>query len=209
GTTVAGEFSNSLIWSEGMPASQTRATINLSEPLLAQDGSVALDANSAIIVEVDEIDSSGLAILKAIALSYQDSQGRFKQELLPPSALIIRAEDNQALMAEKTEDTGGTTLGQDVLIGALGAGERGFEVINEPTDSTVISNDDFFRSTTNREDSSLLNGAAEGAFSTTKERLEQRSEQILEEQSQRTPIYQIEADTPVSVIVNSFLKVQK
>ena len=81
--------------------------------------------------------------------------------------------------------------------------------MNEPSDRTVTQDDDFFRSTTSRDDASLATGAAEGVFSTTKERLEDRSDQIIEEQSNRSKIYQIEAGTPISIYVNSFLEISK
>ncbi len=206
GSVVAGVMSTPVIWSAGVDLSQTRATINLSEPLLAEDGSVALSANSSIIVEVKSVNDNGLVILNAIAVSYQDSQGGLKQQPLPPGALLIRGEKNQPLITESTLDSGGTILGQDLLIGALGAGERGFEVLNEPSARTVVSDDGFFRSTENR-DASLINGAAEGVFSTEKERLDKRDDRIIDEELARTKIYQVKADTPVSIYVNSFLDI--
>ncbi len=208
GTTSIGEISNSIIWSEGVASDKSRGIINLSEPLLADDGSVALAANSSLIVEVESIASNGLTSLNAIAISYQDAQGNLKQEVLPPGAILIGGNDHQPLIAEQTSDSGGTVFGQDVLIGLLGAGERGFEVLNEPNDSTTISDDLVVRTSSNR-DTSLLNGAAEGVFGTTKERLEDRSEQIVDEEVDRVPIYHLEAGETVSIFVNSFLEIHK
>jgi len=225
GTTTTGEVSTSVVWSEGIDANQTRATINLNEPLLSDDGSVAVKANSSLIVEVKQITNNGLTILEAIAISYENSQGKLVQEALPSGAILVKGEDSQALIAEKSSDSGGTLLGQDLLISSLAAGARGFEVLNEPESNSIsfdqsfdsddddFDDDAFFRSAsssfdqTEDRDPSLLNGAGEGAFSAARERLEDRSERIEEEELARTPIYQVEAGTPVSIYVNSFLEI--
>jgi hypothetical protein len=207
GSTFEGEISSSIIWSEGISPSQSRGKINLSEPILATDGSVALPENSTLVVEVDSIASNGLTSLSVIAVSYEDKEGRLKQEILPDDAIVIRGEDAAPLIAQQTEDSGGTVLGQDILIGALSAGARGFEVLNEPDDSTTISDDLVVRNTRNR-NNSLINGAAEGIFSTTQERLEDRSDRIIEEELATTPIYHLETGKTVTVIVNSFLEIE-
>jgi|GEM_PF-6987302 len=208
GAVSEGEISTTIVWSRGVDSTQARGSINLTEPLLADDGSVALEANSSLIVEIGGIASNGLALLNVIAVSYEDPQGKLKQELLPPGAISINGKDNGPLLAQQTEDSGSTFFGQDVLIGLLGAGERGFEALNEPNDSTTISNDVVVR-TSSSNNTSLANGAAEGVFATTKDRLEDRSDLILSEQQGRTPIYHLEAGQTVSIFVNSFLEIQR
>jgi hypothetical protein len=206
GATSLGEVSSSIIWSEGIDPGQSRGVINLTEPLLASDGSIALEANSSLIVEVEDVNTSGLTYLNVVAVSYENSQGILKQELLPPGAIVIRGEDNGPLVSEQTIDPGGTVLGQDVLIGLLGAGAKGFEELNQPDEDTTISDDLVVRTSSDR-DPSLLNGAAEGVFSTTKERLEERSDQIIERELALLPIYHLEAGEEVTIFVNSFLEI--
>jgi Bacterial conjugation TrbI-like protein len=210
GAIIPGELASNIVWSEGSDPEQSRGIINLTEPLLASDGSIALKANSTLIAEVQSINDSGLTYLNVIAVSYEDSQGKLKQEILPPGAILIRGEENSALIAEQTSDPGGTVLGQDALIGLLGAGEMGFQELNKPDEDTTISGDnDFIIRTNNDDNSSLINGAAEGVFSTTKERLDERSDQIVEQELARVPIYQLEAGDQVTIFVNSFLEINK
>lgn len=218
GTTVKGELSSSLVWSEGADSTDSRAKITLSEPLLDSSGNVALDAGSSLIAEVTSIQESGLTTLQVIAVSYVDKSGNLKQEIIPPETISIRGENNQPLIADRVNNSGGTVLAQDILLGALGAGERGFEVLNEPSSSSTVfpytNNlaEDFFPDSISTEidrDANLLTGAAEGVFNTTKERLEQRSEQILEDKKAENPIYELKAKTSVSIFVNSFLEIKK
>lgn len=208
GTTLSGEVSSSIIWSEGIDPGQSRGVISLTEPLLASDGSIALEANSSLIVEVTSVNTSGLTYLNAVAVSYEDSQGILKQELLPPGAIVIRGENNGPLVSEQTTDPGGAVLGQDVLIGLMAAGAKGFEELNQPDENTTIS-DDFVIRTSSDRNSSLLNGAAEGVFTASKERLDERSEQIVERELAKVPIYHLEAGEQVTIFVNSFLEINR
>lgn len=205
GTTVSGLVTTPIVWSEDLESHRTRATITLDEPLQTREGQIALPTGSNLIVEVAYVASNGLATLDAIAVSYINSQGKFVQQQIPDSTFIIHGENSEPLIAEAIGDNGGTSLSQDVLLGVLGAGERGFEVLNQPDQQTTVSSDDFV-STSTSNDASLVNGALEGAFSVTKERLEERSDTITSEAAARTKIYQIKPDTLVSIYVNSFLE---
>ena len=241
GNSVTGELARDIVWSEGLDPSQTRGIIYLSEPLIAEDGTVALEARSSLIVEVESINSSGLAQLNAVAVSYENSEGKLVQEALPANSILIQGEEG-ALIAERSDNNAGSTLGQDLLLGALGAGEKAFDLINEPEvvggysggygdyvddlddiddseelDESFFGGDEYgyggsygFGSYTTRanEDSSLITGAAEGAFATTKRRLEDRSRQIEQEHQDRNPIYQLKAGTEVTIFVNSFLTIE-
>ncbi len=239
GTIVSGELSSAIIWSEGVDPASSRAKVVLNEPLLSGDGSIALDAGTILIVQVRSIQNSGLSELEAIAVSYVDNSGALKQEPIAPGAISIRGEGNSPLIADRANGSGGSQLGQDILMGVLGAGERGFEVLNERDsdygygygisaqfgrDSPDREFDEFdgpysypppniyssgsLRSTRN-DDASLSTGAAEGVFETTKERLEERSEQIIEDRAAETPIYQINEGSEVSIFINSFLEINR
>ncbi len=233
GNSVRGELANDIVWSEGIDSFQARGIIYLKEPLIASDGLVAIKANSSLIVEVQSVNSSGLVQLNAVAVSYDNSEGELVQEALPTGSILIQGEKG-ALIADRADDVGSSTLGQDILLGALGAGERAFDLINEPEvsggygggyqdfdsfEDPYSRNYDFDRygsggyryggySTRANEDSSLITGAAEGAFSTTKRRLEERSRQIQQENQSQVPIYLIESGTDVSIFINSFLSIE-
>ena len=171
---------------------------------------VALDAGTSLIVEVDRILSNGIVYLKAVAISYYDSQNRLQQQQLPPNALLITGKNNSPLIAENLENAGGSNLGQDILIGAMGAGSKGFEILNLPEEEIVEeSNSSYgsYRRRSHRSDRSLVRGALEGAFETTKERLSERSERIIEDRQNRPATYRIRSQTEVRVYVNSLFEV--
>jgi hypothetical protein len=136
------------------------------------------------------------------------------------------------LLAQHTNGNGGSNLGQDILLAGLGAGEKAFELANEPEvvregydhynyrdssydpdrsryDNNFYEPNEFSYGTRKSDEASLITGAAEGAFSTTKSRLENRSIQIDQERASENPIFQLEAGTDVSIFVNSFLTIER
>ena len=227
GNSVIGELNHDLVLTPEQKG--TRGIIYLSEPLLADDGTTALDENSAIIVEIKSISNSGLVELEAVAISYENSSGVLIQEALPPRGILLQG-NKEALIAERINGSGGSNFGQDLLLAGLGAGKKAFEIVNEPErtsfgrrgfdvfdifDNSELDSDDFGRYSYNdfrtrrSNDASLLTGAAEGAFETTKDRLERRSQQIEQERQNDEPIYRIKAGTEVLVFINSFLTIEQ
>ena len=225
GSSIKGELSTDLILSEGLE--ETRGIIYINEPLLTDNGATALPENSAIIVEASSVNNSGLVKLIPIAVSYQNSSGNLIQETLPKESVLIQGKKG-ALIADRVNGTGGSNFGQDLLLAGLGAGEKAFEIINEPERvrqsygsrgrfDEDFEDTDFFDfdhynygnySTRRSDEASLATGAAEGAFSTTKERLEDRSRQMQQEHQNELPIYRLESGTEVLIFINSFLTIE-
>ena len=96
-TTVKGTITTPLIWTNNFQSSATRTTIDLEEPLLYSDGTIALPVGSSIVVEVANFDKSGFVTLNAIAVSYENSLGEFNQFLIPEDSLVIKNKDNYPL----------------------------------------------------------------------------------------------------------------
>ena len=122
GSQITGELSQSISWVNG-DRPQRRGIINLSEDLLANDGSVALPANSSIIVQV-ESDRDGVVELNAIALSYENERGKLTQQLIPSETFLIQNEDNSPLIARENGTSGIEIPAQDELLGLLGRDVR-------------------------------------------------------------------------------------
>ena len=118
GSQITGELSQSISWVNGEQP-QRRGIINLSEDLLANDGSVALPANSSIIVQV-ESERNGVVDFKAIAISYENAQGQLTQQLIPSETFLIQNEDNSPLIAREHGTSGIEIPAQDELLGLLG-----------------------------------------------------------------------------------------
>ena len=96
-TTVKGTITTPIIWTDNSQFSATQATINLEEPLLYSDGTIALPVGSSIVVEVADFDRAGFVTLNAVAVTYENHQGEFNQFLISESSLLIRNKDNHPL----------------------------------------------------------------------------------------------------------------
>lgn len=223
GSTTKGVFEASIYWSEDADSKNSRSKITLTEPLFDENGKIALDEGSILIVEIDSIGDSGLVNLNVVAVSYIDNQGNLKQEKISSEAISIRGKDNKPLIADHINDGRKLLSTEDLLIGLLGAGEEGFKNLNEPTTRTMITeslgsniyNDlnsgsisDRVTSFSRREPN-LLHGAAEGIFDTTKERLERKRDESQNTETSKTPIYKLDEGEEVYIFVNSFLEVNK
>ena len=109
-TTVKGTITTPIIWTDNSQSSATRTTINLSEPLLYSDGTIALPVGSSIVVEVADFDSSGFVTLNAIAISYENSLGELNQFLISEGSLLIRNKDNHPLKFDTDLNDGGSIV---------------------------------------------------------------------------------------------------
>ena len=119
GFQITGELSQSISWLDGEQP-QIRGVINLSEDLLANDNSIALPANSSIIVEV-EPHRNGLINLHAIAISYENDQGQLVQQHISPETFVIQDEDNSPLIVkEKAISSEIISQSQDTVFDLIG-----------------------------------------------------------------------------------------
>ncbi len=215
GSVARGKVSVPIVWSSGESGSLTqgRFTITLAEPLRAANGDVALPRGTVIVTQAQSIASNGLVSQFPIAIAYRDRRGNLLQQEIPPDSFSIRGSNNAPLIARNLRDPGDAIAQQDLLVGILGAGARATELINEPDEEFVDQRDTRFSSTsrrsTTREDRDILAAAFEGFFGITRDRLVERSNQATQELLNRQPVFVVDQGTGVTVIVNSFLEVNR
>ena len=122
GTTIKAKLLTPLVFSDNSPLSNTRGTVTLTEPILLANGTVAIDKGSSLIIQVQSFESSGLVVLEAIAISYQDNQGLLQQREIPPETLLIRAKNNEPLRAKVKRSSSNSDLASSLLNNAVRAG---------------------------------------------------------------------------------------
>lgn len=122
-TTVKGTITTPIVWTDNSQSSATQATINLSEPLLYSDGTVALPVGSSIVVEVANFDRSGFVTLNAIAITYKNPLGEFNQFLIPEGSLLIKNKDNHPLKFN-TDSNDGDSIVNNFFNEAVQTGVR-------------------------------------------------------------------------------------
>ncbi|WP_414516393.1 hypothetical protein [Nostoc sp. PCC 9305] len=213
GTSATGRIIMPMIWDQGGNNKSDRFAIELTKPLTATDGTVALPAGTVLVTKTVAVGKkNNLVSASAIALIYPDSQGTVKQETIPAETLLIRGRRQQPLIAKKLNDVGTDIAQQDLLVGLLSSLGKVGSIVNQPRtqSSTVVSSGTFNQSTISSNSNPQIWAAAlEGFFSPVSERLSRRSDQAVQELLQRPNIQFLPEGTEVSVVVNSFLKVER
>lgn len=123
-TTIKGTIATPIIWTDNSRPSQTRATITLNEPLLYDHGDIALPKDSSLVVEVSDWDDAGFVTLSAIAIVYENSQGKLIQRDIPENTFLIRNEDNEPLAFTTEESNGGNSIVGGIIGEAVQTGTR-------------------------------------------------------------------------------------
>lgn len=213
GTSAPGRIIMPMIWDQGENNKSDRFAIELTKPLTATDGTVALPAGTVLVTKTVAVGKkNNLVSASAIALIYPDSQGTVKQETIPAETLLIRGRGQQPLIAKKLNDVGTDIAQQDLLVGLLSSLGKVGSIVNQPRtqSSTVVSSGTFNQSTiTSNSNPQIWAAALEGFFSPVSERLSRRSDQAVQELLERPNIQFLPEGTEVSVVVNSFLKVER
>ncbi|AFZ28365.1 hypothetical protein Cylst_6594 (plasmid) [Cylindrospermum stagnale PCC 7417] len=213
GTSTKGRLIMPMIWDEGGNNPNDRFAVELTKPLKATDGTVALPAGTVLVARTAAVGKkNNLVSASAIAVIYPDSQGTVKQETIPAETLLIRGRDKRPLIAQKLNDVGSDIAQQDLLVGLLSSLVRVGSIVNQPRtqSSTVVSSGTFNQSTVSSNSNPQIWAAAlEGFFSPVSERLSRRSDQAVQELLQRPNIQFLPEGTEVSVVVNNFLKVER
>jgi hypothetical protein len=217
GTTIPARVMTPLVWDtnggEDSNTQNSRFKVELTEAMRTRDGIVALAKGTQLIVQATAVNKDNqLVSASAIAVLYRSRDGDFRQETIPPGAILIQGRQGEPLVAQRLHDLGGEIAGQDLLVGGLSALGRAGALLNEPTEefSNSISSNSFSSNTIRRSRRpSLLPALIDGFFNTTAERINQRSEQATQDLIRRNTIVVVPADTEVSVVINSFFRINR
>ena len=221
GTSTRAKVILPMIWDEGgnnstgrtVSSQENRFAVELTEDMKGANGSVALPAGTILVVRTHSVGrGNNLVSASAIAIVYRDRSGQIRQQALPSDSLQIRGQDNRPLIAQKLNDVGPDIARQDLLTGLLNSLGRVGTIINQPRtqSSTVTSGGGFNQSViTTSAEPQIWAAALEGFFNPIVERMSRRSDQNMQELLQRPNVQFVSEGTEVSVVVNSFLRVNR
>ncbi|MBD2666213.1 hypothetical protein B6N60_04889 [Richelia sinica FACHB-800] len=213
GESTAAKVIMPMIWDEGGQNPNDRFAVELTTPLKATDGTVALPAGTVVVAQTAAVGKkNNLVSATGIALIYPNSQGKVKQKTIPANTLLIRGGNKQPLIAQKLHDAGSDIAKQDLLVGLLSSLGKVGSIVNQPRtqSSTVVSGGSFNQSTvTTNSDPQIWAAALEGFFTPVSDRLSRRSDQAVQELLQRPNIQYLPEGMEVSVVVNNFLKFEQ
>lgn len=215
GTKASGVVKMPLIWSEdGNSPTKGRFIVELTNDLYAANEKVAFPSGTIFVVDTLTVSpQNGLVGAEVIAILSQDADGQTKEREIPPGAIAILGEDNSPLIANGYFDPGGEIASQDILVGILSSLGRVGEIINLPEQEIVQSTGSIFGTTTiksnRRQQPDLVAAALEGFFEPLSERMGERSERAVEELLSRPNIAVVPEGTQVSIVINSFLSLDR
>ncbi|MBD1853431.1 hypothetical protein H6F87_26315 [Cyanobacteria bacterium FACHB-502] len=213
GTSAEAEVTVPLYWEPGGAGRGTpgRFAVTLSQPLMSTNGEVALPAGTTFITEAEvSSDQSRIVNQTVVAVVYQGADGQIRQEPVTPGTIVVRGENNEPLIARRHQNS---DLGDDLLLGAVGALGRVGELINQgdvfsSSSSSGGSSGSSSTTITRRSgDTNVLAAALDGFFNPLVERMQFRAQS--QDSAQQSTILEVNEEQPVSVFVNGLLEVAR
>ena len=209
GTTVTAEVSIPLLWDESIDRSSQpnkRFALILTENLLASNGKVALEKGSMVVAESSSVNPNNrLVNASAVAIVYQDKQGRIKQRSLPTQKLTILGQQQQPLIAKRHFAQLSNHTQTDLLVSSLsGLGKVGF-VFTQPNTTSEVVSGSFNKSVTTTVDNrnrEVWSAVLDGFFNPLAERISERSLRQEAELEKLPDLAVLEVGTEVSIIAN-------
>ncbi|MEO0984024.1 MAG: TrbI/VirB10 family protein [Cyanobacteria bacterium J06639_14] len=197
GTQAAAVLETPLIWAAATETETPQFVVKLTEPLLTPEEAIGLPVETALVVQVDSVDESGLAQLAVVSL-IRDGH----EVALPIGAIQLRGLEGTPLIAQKYGDSGSDIARMDLNMAAMSGVSRVAELINRPQSSSVISNAGGSTVTQETGDPNILAGLLEGAFGQLSEQMAERNQAALEEILNRPTIWYLPPGTEVEVYIN-------
>lgn len=182
-------------------AQDDRFTIQLAQPIKAEDGSIALPSGTQLIAQVNSIAETGLVKLQAVsAIVNQD--GQQAEMSLPPDTIRIRGKDGKPLIAQNYGDKGKAITSMDMGTFALGALNKASELFTRSQSSTVISKDGGIIASTQNPKPNLLAGILQGGSQSLLDTIKQRNQQAIQAIAKQPNIQFLPAGSVVEIYVN-------
>jgi hypothetical protein len=197
GTQAKAVLETPLIWAAATETETPQFVVKLTEPLLTPEDSIGLPAETALVVQVDSVDESGLAQLAVVSF-IQDGH----EVALPTGAIQLRGLEGTPLIAQKYGVPGSDIARLDLNMAAMSGVSRVAELINRPQSSSVVSNVGGSTITQETGDPNILAGLLEGAFGQLSEQMAERNQAALEEILNRPTIWYLPPGLEVEVYIN-------
>ncbi|MGB3310543.1 MAG: hypothetical protein WBG32_07740 [Nodosilinea sp.] len=178
GTTAAATLVAPIYWAEDLSREQQsqRTAIALSQPLLADNGTVALDAGTVLVAEVSVLAGSGMVELSVTDVVTVEN-GVSKVTPVPLNHLLITGGNSNPLVAQEMRN-GGEVRAAQMQLAALGALGHVGELLNRPLSQQTIIGEGASAVATEYAPvniiAGLLSGAAQAVLPIEQQRVTQR-----------------------------------
>jgi hypothetical protein len=208
GAKAAATLSTPVVWAQDLDNTQQpqRFGLQLTEPILAADGTVALPAGTQMVTQVNTISDSGLVELSVIAVVIPTASGN-QVVSIPAGAVLIQGEQGNPLMAEEYNHDAGQIQSLDAGVALMGALGKVGEILNRPTSQTSTGSMFYSSSTTTNPPPNILGAVLEGGFDALHDQVSDRQQQEIEAILSRPNVWYIPAGQPVQVFTGTSFEV--
>ncbi len=178
GTTAAATLVAPIYWAEDLSREQQsqRTAIALSQPLLADNGAVALDVGTVLVAEVSVLAGSGMVELSVTDVVTVEN-GVSKVTPVPLNHLLITGGNGNPLIAKEMRN-GAEVRAAQMQLAALGALGHVGELLNRPLSQQTIIGEGASAVATEYAPvniiAGLLSGAAQAVLPIEQQRVTQR-----------------------------------
>lgn len=209
GTTAEGKVVVPLHWNQEIDGTDGMFLVELTEPLMAPDGTSALEKGTQLIVSVSFISDAGQVFQSVMAVVHPDG----RQETIPVTEegyngaaitpLILRGKRGEVLIAEKIKGSdAGPGLGSDIAVGLVAGISEAAENITQPSEQVQTQTTGLSSSTTAQQNRQEPEAAfIKGLTETLTERMSAR----LDAEPEELKIFQVERGEKVLLFVNGFV----
>jgi Bacterial conjugation TrbI-like protein len=179
-----------------------RFGLQLAEPLLAADGSVAFPAGTQMIAKVNTIAESGMVQLAIVAVVAPTTQGN-KLMNVPPGAILIAGKDGKPLMAKNYKPNRHRIARMDAQVALMGALGQVGTLLNRPQNESTTTSPYLSSTSITNGRTNVLGGLLQGGFDALLGQAQQRQQQEIQTLLQRPRIWFVPAGKPIQIFVNS------
>ncbi len=209
GTTAEGRVVVPLHWNQEIDGTDGMFLVELTEPLIASDGTSALEKGTQLIVSVSFISDAGQVFQSVMAVVHPDG----RQEAIPITdegyngasitPLILRGKRGEVLIAEKIKGSdAGPGLSSDIAVGLVAGISEAAENITQPSQQVQTQTTGLSSTTTAQQNRQEPEAAfIKGLTETLTERMTARLDAAPEE----LKIFQVERGEKVLLFVNGFV----
>lgn len=208
GTTAAASLMTPIVWAQDLKPEQQpqRFGLQLSEPLYAADGSIAVPAGSQMIAKVDAVSNNGMMQLSVISVVAPTSKDNQVTEI-PVGAITIAAAGGKPLVAENQNPQRRGLFGKDLTVALIGALGQVGSLLNRPGNQTTTTSPYLSTTSTSNGQTNVLGGLLEGGFSKLADRVSERQQREIDEVLKRPNLWYVPAGKSLIVFTNSVMEI--
>lgn len=209
GTTAEGKVVVPLHWNQEIDGTDGMFLVELTEPLVAENGISVLEKGTQLIVSVSFISDAGQVFQSVMAVVHPDG----RQETIPVTAsgyngapvtpLILRGKRGDVLIAEKIKGTHTRRgMGSDLALSLVAGIAEAADNITQPSQQVQTQTTGLFSTTTAQQNRREPEAAfIKGLMGTLTERMTAR----LDAEPQELKIFQVDRGERVLLFVNGFV----